>query len=485
MSRPYQENLNFIEKKGHQENDMSQPIIEIKGNQGNTVFEKQVNQDQDQENGSTPFLKRKKNILILILSVILLLSITFVFILNKSGSRQAISSQKRRSKSKMNSSALNQPYPSLESGYRVIISDKGLENISTYKTKLESNISLAGNRLRESLGIMNVDNGQQVKQMSVNNFVDALLGSKLPKVFAEEEIYSPTFRWSSEDARVLGDINIVMPVKIFDDGKWASPKIHDNCFDGYLMFTPGALLVQHCDVDYEEVTSNGSLNENAYFELYERRLLPLFRFANDESKAKNINAVVTIPGIGCGQFAGTYNGSKESLIDDFDQVLKRLLEKYADQLPNISLVYFGQFSILDFCEKNDIGHIKYRRVSSASNNYKNLLDEPTSYSIDGENYTNHLLFAFVAWDHVSYPGNDFFAMERATDDGVKAAATSSMTSLLGVDGTYDKSDYKYKPAGSYNQFNWLEIALKQELNSQDRLFILSTDEGEIKLEQMK
>jgi hypothetical protein len=44
------------------------------------------------------------------------------------------------------------------------------------------------------------------------------------------------------------------------------------------------------------------------------------------------------------------------------------------------------------------------------------------------------LFSFVAWDHVSRPGNDFYGGARATDDGVKAAATNAMEVMTGGDG---------------------------------------------------
>jgi len=58
----------------------------------------------------------------------------------------------------------------------------------------------------------------------------------------------------------------------------------------------------------------------------------------------------------------------------------------------------------------------------------------------------------VAWDHVSWPGNDFFIGSRATDDGVKAAATSSMAVLTGVAGEYDPMQAKYQPPPPYR--NW-------------------------------
>ena len=43
------------------------------------------------------------------------------------------------------------------------------------------------------------------------------------------------------------------------------------------------------------------------------------------------------------------------------------------------------------------------------------------------------------------PGNDFFIGSHATDDGVKAAATSSMSVLTGLEGEYDAASGKYQP----------------------------------------
>lgn len=42
-------------------------------------------------------------------------------------------------------------------------------------------------------------------------------------------------------------------------------------------------------------------------------------------------------------------------------------------------------------------------------------------------------------------GNDFFVGSRATDDGVKAAATSSMFAITGIAGHYDAQASKYQP----------------------------------------
>ena len=54
-----------------------------------------------------------------------------------------------------------------------------------------------------------------------------------------------------------------------------------------------------------------------------------------------------------------------------------------------------------------------------------------------------------------WPGNDFYIGSRATDDGVKAAATSSMAVMTGVEGRYNPSRYMYEPPVGYS--NWLEV----------------------------
>jgi len=65
------------------------------------------------------------------------------------------------------------------------------------------------------------------------------------------------------------------------------------------------------------------------------------------------------------------------------------------------------------------------------------------------------LCSIVAWDHVSWPGNEFSDSSRATDDGVKAAATNSMAVLTGVEGKYDPALVKYTPPRPYS--NWAAV----------------------------
>jgi hypothetical protein len=76
----------------------------------------------------------------------------------------------------------------------------------------------------------------------------------------------------------------------------------------------------------------------------------------------------------------------------------------------------------------------------------------SSFAEGADDFSGCALCSLVAWDPVSWPGNDFFSDSRATDHGVKAAATNSMSVFTGVDGQYDSRHGKYRPPPPYG--NW-------------------------------
>jgi len=95
------------------------------------------------------------------------------------------------------------------------------------------------------------------------------------------------------------------------------------------------------------------------------------------------------------------------------------------------------------------------------NSLKSQLCPPQAYAEQGDDFTDCTLFSIVAWDHVSWPGNDFFAGSRCTDDGVKAAATDSMCALTGIAGHYDPKRGAYQPPPPYR--TWAEVVVKNSL----------------------
>jgi hypothetical protein len=86
---------------------------------------------------------------------------------------------------------------------------------------------------------------------------------------------------------------------------------------------------------------------------------------------------------------------------------------------------------------------------------------PQTYAEAGDDFTNLELFSFVAWDHVSWPGNDFYIGARSTDDGVKAAATNVMAVMTGVEGKYDSLANKYLPPAGYA--TWEEVVRNNKI----------------------
>ncbi len=96
-----------------------------------------------------------------------------------------------------------------------------------------------------------------------------------------------------------------------------------------------------------------------------------------------------------------------------------------------------------------------RPLTVPGNQRKSQLCRPVAYSERGDDFSDCALYSIVAWDHVSWPGNDFFLGSRATDDGVKSAATNSMSALTGVEGEYDPAHGKYQPPKCYR--NWYAV----------------------------
>ncbi|PWU23408.1 MAG: hypothetical protein C5B48_08615, partial [Candidatus Rokuibacteriota bacterium] len=209
----------------------------------------------------------------------------------------------------------------------------------------------------------------------------------------------------------------------------------------------------HTPADWKETTAaDGQISAEGYYSLYRRRLLPVFRYINDHA-ARPRSAFVTVPGLGCGQFAGPFRGQLGTRLQ---AVLERLLIEYGTSLPNLGALYFDPYSECHNARR-EIHGISYmvRPLSVPANQGKPQLCRPVTYAEPGDDFSNCALYSVVAWDHVSWPGNDFFTGSRATDDGVKAAATSSMAVLTGVEGEYDPAGGKYQPPQPYR--NWNEV----------------------------
>jgi hypothetical protein len=334
--------------------------------------------------------------------------------------------------------------------YSIIIPEDTLARTTDYLQALRAGRAQAGVHLRDRL------RDADLQTMTEQNLLGKLFDTKQPQIYAETAVSGDGSDWNLSELGLLGDVSIAVPVTIFDDGNHSSPSLHEPALTGVLVFTPGALLSHgrgHTPADWNEATaSNGQLSTEGYYSLYRRRLLPVFRYINDHASVSR-SAFVTVPGLGCGQFAGPFRGQLGMRLQ---AVLQRFLTEYGSSFPNLKCVYFDPYSE---CKdlRREIHGISFmvRPLRAPGNQAKSQLCPPVVYAEEGEDLSGCALYSIVAWDHVSWPGNDFFDGSRATDDGVKAAATSSMSVLTGVGGEYDPAHGKFQPPQPYS--NWGEV----------------------------
>lgn len=306
-------------------------------------------------------------------------------------------------------------------------------------------------------------------------FLEKLINTKRPQIFAESAVVGDGSDWNMMELSLLGDIAIAVPVTVYDNGLHHHPVIHDEPFNATLLYVPGALLRNgrsYTPADWDAVVTEGQVDAKKFYALYERRLLPSFLYANDVAQSQNKQAFITIPGLGCGQFAGKFHGQ---LGEELKNMLTVFLKNHSHRFPNIKAVYYDPYQECNN-ERLEFGHLSLLvRPLTKGNHNKPQLCRPLVYEEDGDDFSNCELFSFVAWDHVSWPGNDFYVGSRATDDGVKAAATSSMTTMTGFEGAYNSNTNAYDPPTGFG--NWDEVVKKNQVQiylGKDNLSVFPT-----------
>jgi len=292
-------------------------------------------------------------------------------------------------------------------------------------------------------------------QLDYVELVRRLLRTKFPQIFAESAVSGDGSDWSLRELSLLGDISFAVPVTVFDNGAHVNPAVHSEPFGGTLIYTCGALLQpDRKSADWKElVAADLTIDQQAFFKIYERRLVPCFQYANDQAGKIGRRALITIPGLGCGQFAGRFQGRLGVMLGS---ALQQILETHGANWPHIHVVYYDAFregeKRREVIKGTAINYI-VQPLAKSKLEGRSQLSRPQDYegSVGGESddFSSCDLFSFVAWDHVSWPGNDFWGGSRATDDGVKAAATDSMYKLSGVEGRYDGRLRQYMPPDPY------------------------------------
>ncbi len=358
--------------------------------------------------------------------------------------------------------------------YTFLLHGEVRNRLADYAARLGKNPGIAGARLKKSLE-RRTDSPPDAAWL-----LAALLNTKRPRIFAESEVAGDGTDWTQEELRILGDIGVAVPVTVFDDGRKADPRPHEKPFGATLLFTPGVLLAARRGPSADSgIAPGGTIEPARYRALCERRLLPLLRYAGTAASASGRKAFITVPGLGCGQIAGKYRGSMGPRLRD---ALTAVLTKYADTLPGIRAVW------LDPCnecsnERREIGRISFRVRPLALNEARGTglghaqLCPPAAYEEPGDDFSGCRLYSIVEWDHVSWPGNDFWGGVRDTDGGVKAAATDALFALTGFRGRYDAVRGAYLPPEGVDAWEDLVREHRLTLRAADNVMIAGSAEG--------
>ena len=349
-----------------------------------------------------------------------------------------------------------------DQNYKILISEDTLDKIISYKEFLEDHgIENAGKFLKKELQSKNLST------LTYEKFLDILLQTKKPYMCAESHLKGDGSDWNRYELQILGDISMSVPVEIYNNGAHRNQTDHASPIQGTLLYVPGALL-NGCASDLYEVGKRGKLNDTKLYELYERRLLPLLMQANTDAGNKGKKAFITVPGLGCGYFAG--DKFKGKLEEKLQKSLRRIIYQHGDKLKNIQAIYYDPHKTSNHID----GELTLKGINfitkSLTKGGKPQLCDPKEY---GPEYQNCELYSMVAWDHISWPGNDFWEENnRVTDDGVKAASTDSNRQITGVKGTYNRLTGSYAPPTAYSDWSDVVKSKNLKLGTKNRILVV-------------
>jgi len=335
-----------------------------------------------------------------------------------------------------------------QTDYTVMMSVEGWSKARTYLDDLRVEKEQPSHNLLKQIG-RNFD----FAQIDHGDLVRHLLHTKLPQSLAETSLCGDGSDWNLKEISILGDVSFAIPVTIFDNGAHVDPVIHSEPFEGTLLYICDALF-DSTSADWQELVAGDlTLDQQAYLKFYERRMLPCFQYANDCAIKLGRRALITIPSLGCGKFVGRFEGT---LGHKLDIVLKQILQKHGAEWPGIHVVYFDVFGesapTREIIKGSSITYIVQQSGKNGSDS-RNQLCPPQDYEGaaggEGDDFSQCYLFSFVALDHVSWPGYDYWDGSRETDDGAKGSATDSMYRVTGVEGRYDAKRNKYVPPDTY------------------------------------
>ncbi|MES2211587.1 MAG: hypothetical protein V4490_00355 [Pseudomonadota bacterium] len=412
-----------------------------------------------------------------------------------------------------------------EPEYSWIMNEQTVEKIEQYKKKLSEERERVPKQCLPSAGVYLTQylEGKDIGGMPLVDNIQSIVDIKQLHVSAEDG-WRHTYRYgmnlkhmfSEDEIILLGMISCDVPVTVFDNGKYSAQfklsdqVCHPEPFRGHVLYVPAPLLkasgIGEAPPDRASVVSFGhegaEINQSAYTQMIEERLLPVLRRTNAESSEVN-KAIVQLPVLGSGQFAGEFAGKR--IINSFFTALSSVLERHAKSLPNISAVVLDTYDTLPDLDdsftvengsgdhKKQIHDITYSVCATVGNRPK--LSKPSRYVEDlGLSDGSYTLFTIASSSPLACPNSQYWKGDRFTDESTVGASTDACRALTQVEGIYKDetvvhtahgrgtitwNEFRYCPPEGYKTWGKLCEENDIRLRATYQNIILAMDDGTV------
>ncbi len=391
------------------------------------------------------------------------------------------------------------------------ISQTGLAQIASYKKSLTDARVEPGKNLSRviseayhaHLAGLEADSAEEISvgeflaQLTLEEFIDLMIRTRPPKSFGEQA--DDAAAWSLRERGLMANISLaVSPVRIYADGyrtsdvanAFPAKHVHPESFDAHLIILSAPILEEHSP-DYYRVVKDDELYQPGFNELYEQRLLPLLLHANELGKNQGKRVVVNLPGLGCGLFAGKWQGNP-ALKECLKTALQYILESHHEKLQHLAMVRLDPYMGLEKSE-DKYGEMIFR-VGCSRVDGKQQLSTAKNLQEEGDDFSDCIMVYAIAGDAFSFPSNDLFVNSPEGDEATKAYCSNLAEIVSGIFGEFDPNNNRFMPidfdkrscfedenapgGGDYGQWIKAVSCVKPQLIAKGRIKI-ATAEGEL------
>jgi hypothetical protein len=244
-------------------------------------------------------------------------------------------------------------------------------------------------------------------------------------VFAEDPTpnqqrrYNHALLWD-----ILPTISVAFWTTVLDNGMRQLTDVvpYKTPFEALFVYVSGPLMRQDGFIyEWNKVFLRGDPFRN-YCDLWTIRLEPVLAYINAVAKIRQLQAVVVTPGIGTGLFA---DPKIKQISTWFHRMLEHVLGK--GSYPNIDTVRFINWGDTDTVESLVQDKTRTRSILLVRTG-KGTVQSPVETM--GYSSKTHFLARLVAWDPLSWPGNEAWNGSRGSDDGVSGMSSTIKSQFL-------------------------------------------------------